>query len=190
VAVVVEHVFITTMEAHEAMLAALAMLQSHGFSASAAARAFEVAAPGQTAPPVWDQLEVTRGNKKIARAKSVADLPQSVRLEWDRGRVTVAASIASVLPGRSGGSFAFSAEGVQTKKLNRHVDLMTSLATSLEALLARREPLEQARITWDAAEARMAEDLHRRRRNGAIAGIVALVIIGTLVSILIWALSR
>src|SRR6266550_777518 len=86
----VEHAFITTLEASDALQLASRFLNARGFEA-VAQNAFALGPGG------WNVLEMTRGKRKAQRAKSVVDLPQQVRLEWDRGRVTVAASALSAM---------------------------------------------------------------------------------------------
>src|SRR3954452_20642571 len=82
---VIEHQFVTTMEGSDAMRAASEFLTARGF-----------AVKGQNDFAVgggWTTLEVIRGKSNAARAKSIAELPQRLRLDYDRGRVTVAATL-------------------------------------------------------------------------------------------------
>src|SRR5438094_827837 len=72
------------MEAHQALSAASSMLQSAGFSVNNNA-AFQMGG--------WSDLELRRGKTSETRAKDVTQCPQQVRIEWDRGRVNVAASV-------------------------------------------------------------------------------------------------
>src|SRR3712207_6576985 len=81
---VVEHVFVTTLEAPDALTRASEFLAAGGFVVQEQ-KAFPLGG--------WNAVEVTRGKSNAARAKSVEELPQRVRVEWDRGRVTVAAYI-------------------------------------------------------------------------------------------------
>src|SRR4051794_16092301 len=86
---VVEHIFITTLEAPDALRLASQFLNARGYIASAQS-AFAIGGGGG-----WNVLEMTRGKKSAAKAKSVIEFPQTIRIEWDRGRVTVAASSTS-----------------------------------------------------------------------------------------------
>src|SRR3954453_1751804 len=84
---VVEHTFVTTMLAPEALTAASGLLASRGFVAIGD-RAFALDGG-------WNCLEMTRGKKNAARSKTILDLPQQVRIEFDRGRISMAASLTA-----------------------------------------------------------------------------------------------
>src|SRR5689334_21573109 len=92
---VVEHTFITTLSAPDALRLASQFLSQRGFVATAQ-EAFAIGAGD-----AWNVLEMTRGQKKARRAKSIVVYPQTLRLEWDRGRVSVAASAISYQESRS-----------------------------------------------------------------------------------------
>src|SRR6188474_2921057 len=91
---IVEHVFITTMEAPDALRLASQFLSSRGFEA-VHQEAFQLGAPD-----TWNVLEMRRGKKTPAKAKSHLELPQQVRLEYDRGRIALAASAQSLQEAR------------------------------------------------------------------------------------------
>ena len=141
----VEHVFVTTKEAPEALSAALGFLQRLGFA---------VQSRTQTG------LEVQRGLGKPARAKRISDLPQRARLEFDRGRVTLAASVR------------------EHRKAERlHAEMLTALAEGLELLLAQGRPEEEACLRWDQVDAEIVARAARQRRRRRIAIVFLLLII-------------
>ena len=67
---VIEHTFVTTMEAPQAMTAAAQFLAQRGF-VDAAGHGFAVDNEAD-----WNSLEMRRGKKSAVRAKSIAQLPQ------------------------------------------------------------------------------------------------------------------
>ena len=179
---VVEHIFVTTLESPEALSAASAFLQAGGFAAVSES-AFRLDGG-------WTTLEMQRG-KKRGRPKSVADCPQQVRLEWDRGRVTVAASITPSLTG--GGSFRLTGFGYgygalggvgispTSKRAKPYNELMIAIAQGLDDLLARRVPLDEARRAWIEQEAQIQAAARKARiRSWIMLGIVLLVIFGAI----------
>ncbi|MBC8105046.1 MAG: hypothetical protein H7Z14_00525 [Anaerolineae bacterium] len=172
---VIEHTFVTTLDAPQAMHAASEMLGRRGF-VSETGSGFTV---GQAQ---WDRLDMRRG-KKAARAKSVSELPQRVHVGWDRGRVTVAMAIE---PSAVWGGSAWNLQlgfGVSSgtndgspKKMRLHTDLLMSIARSLEQLLANRQPPEVAMQEWDQAEAAIAVAARKRRiRMWIVAGVIITV---------------
>src|SRR5262249_14921959 len=96
---IVEHTFVTTLDAPDALRRASRLLEDHGFKAEEPS-AFE---PSSSGPR---DLKLQRGQRKPARARSIVQLPQEIRLQWDRGRITVAMSIVprdAVLSNLKGG---------------------------------------------------------------------------------------
>ena len=176
---VIEHTFVTTMEAEEALRTASEFLRRHGGFEPEADRAFQLGRPG------WNVIELKRGKKSASRAKLVSELAQQIRMEWDRGRVTLAASIAP----RTGAFY-----GTDTSP--RHVrnrlaaELMTAIARSLELLLAYRMPPEQAARPWDQAQAQVDEQRRREKRRNVIAWTVVVLILVGLLALSIWVNTR
>jgi hypothetical protein len=166
---VVEHSFVTTLDAPQALQAASAFLAQRGF-VSANTSAFPMT------DPTWTSLKMTRG-KTTRRARSISELPQSLRLDFDRGRVTLALSIT---PSAAWGAGSFYSEPKPTsKRLRLHRELLAAIATALESLLAHRAPAPQAAAPWDTVEAEVARVARRRKvRNGVVlASIVLLVLL-------------
>ncbi len=115
----------------------------------------------------WNNLQMRRGRKSAARAKDPTQCPQQVRLEWDRGRVSVAASIE---PGNTrnraflwGGvlGLAISASRASSKKTKQYSDLMIAISRGLDILLAQRRPPEEAGEEWLALEVRYKEQTRK-----------------------------
>ena len=177
------------MESPQALAAASEFLLAGGFVAVNES-AFQIDA-------AWTTLEMQRG-KKRGRPKSIVDCPQQVRLEWDRGRVTVAASITPALIG--GASFRMSSYGYgaragagispTSKRAKPYNQLIIAIAQGLDDLLARRLPLEQARQAWIEQEAQIQETARKARtRSWIVLGIVLLVVFALITLAVTWALS-
>jgi hypothetical protein len=157
---VVEHTFITTMEAPEALRAASEFLQASGFVAKADG-AFQIDGS-------WPALEMSRGSVKLTRS-GIRDWPQQVRVEWDRGKVEVA---ASVMPPRRGRSWNVSLTGTSDVRVSKRDDatmrdMLTKLATALELLLAQRS-LDEAAAHWSEIELRLEAEAKARKRAARI----------------------
>ena len=116
----VEHVFVTTYEMDHAMGLACGFLQGAGF---------------RLASVTPDTIEAVRGRKQ-ATARKVVQLPQVVRLTYDRGRVTVAANITP----RGG------------KEMPVHAKLMTAMARGLEWLLVDGRSTDEMMAEWAGAD--------------------------------------
>jgi len=170
---VVEHIFITTLEANDALQLASQFLGSRGFEASPQA-AFALGSEG------WSVLEMTRGKKNAARAKSVVEFPQQIRLEWDRGRITVAASSTSIYESR-----ATTVGKRASARVGRNQQAMlTALVTALQDLLeARRDPAQLSTSSALFEGQLFAADRSRRRRNIIIALSIFALFIAAIVAI-------
>jgi len=174
--VVIEHVFVTTLEAPQAMQTAMQFLASRGFER-----------PDHAAFPMggeWNTLEMRRGKKKAARARSIAQLPQLAHVQWDRGRVTVVLTIEpSAAWGGSNVSFGLQV-GAATgnpKKMKVHTQMLTAIASGLEQVLVRGALPDVAAQGWAAAEDE-ARRLARRRstRNWIILGVIVALFAGVI----------
>jgi hypothetical protein len=183
--VVIEHTFVTTMDSPQAIRAAMSFLGERGFT-SAQNPAFPVA----PTPSQMDTLHMRRGRANPNRAKSVAELPQTLRLDFDRGRVTVAASIT---PSHAWGGSRWTSVGAAGERADRmvmHQKLLTSIVIGLELLLAQREHPVTASREWQLAEAHIVDEARRRRRRNAITLIVFVAVVTLLVALLILSASR
>ena len=132
-------------------------------------------------PATWNALEMTRGRKKAARAKSVVDFPQQLRIEWDRGRVTVAVSALS--PQES------QVTGWSTKPKGKvaalQEQMLAGLVNHLQQLLEARVDSEQVLAAWAGYEKRLHDaDRSRRRRNLWISLTILFLLFGAVVLII------
>jgi hypothetical protein len=159
---VVEHSFITTLEAADALRTAAQFLNARGFEAVSEG-AFTMG------PSAWNALEMTRGTKKVRKAKSVIELQQQVRIEWDRGRVSVAASALSPQEAQATG-WNVKPTG---KAAKLQEEMLVGLASHLQQLLEGRADAGQLSAMWGNFETRLHEqDRSRRRRRGWIVLII------------------
>ncbi|HZZ41406.1 MAG TPA: hypothetical protein VFE58_00585 [Tepidisphaeraceae bacterium] len=170
---VIEHTFITTLDSSTALQSAAQLCQQHGF-VTAGESAFPMTGPE------WTDLKMARGVKNPRRAKSISQLPQILRLQFDRGRINLAISLQ---PGGPWGGGSFYTEGKPTsKRMRLHRELLTSIALSLESLLANRAPLDQATTQWSQIETEIARLARRRKiRQRIILAIVLLLVLAAVV---------
>jgi hypothetical protein len=175
--VVVEHELVTTLESTPALSAAATYLSEGGFVGQGGA-----VAVGQQE---WTTLDMTRGKKNVARAKNVAELPQRVLINFDRGRVTVAASIqASQVWG--GGGFAVSSGSVSEspKKMGLHRDLLLGIVSGLELAMTAPQVDGQARAQWVKAEAAILAEARKRSRRMVMALIVIVALFAGVIALI------
>jgi hypothetical protein len=176
---IVEHVFITTYEAPDTLRVASQFLAARGFEAVAQA-AFAMG------PATWNALEMTRGRKNAARAKSVLEFPQQVRIEWDRGRVTVAASARSPQEAQVTG-WSTKPKGIVARLEEQ---MLTGIVTHLQQLLEARIESDQVLAAWAGYENRLHEaDRSRRRRNLWISLTIIFLLFGS-VAFIIFMVAR
>ena len=103
-----------------------------------------------------------RGVAKASKAKKISDLPQEIRLEFDRGRVNLAASLEEF---RKSGEL--------------HRDLLLALALMLERAVGNGMALEQAGCDWEDVHTRIEASARKaNRRKVIIATILILFIVG------------
>src|SRR5438874_1341924 len=141
---VVEHTFITRLDAEPTMRAAFTYLQERGFVSDEPA--------GFRFEDEWKSLRMKRGRKGTAKS-AILDLPQTIHLEWDRGRVNVAAAIE-----------------IPKKELPAHSELLISITLALEELLTHQFPSAQAGRRWGEIEAvHDYERIEKRRRRRYVA---------------------
>lgn len=173
------------MESHEAMRAASDFLARGGFVAQAE-QAFQLGSEG------WTTLEMRRGRKNASRAKDPTECPQLIRLEWDRGRVTVAAAIEPQNTRGRGflwGGFlglAISAGSRASRRTREHSDLMITLSRGIETLLSQRRAPEEAALAWFAMEGELKAKARRSRvRSWIYLGIFLAVVVALIVLMVI-----
>ena len=145
--ILVEHSFITRLAAEEALLRADDLLG-----------AFEFVREPSSEPNV---IEFRRGRRKAAKARKVSELPQRLRLEYDRGRVALAASLEEY---RKAGPL--------------HRELLLTLAESLELAIGQERPLEEARARcYEIHEQIDARACRRRWRDHMMIAALLLFIV-------------
>ena len=154
---IVEHTFITTLEGDDAIKRISDFLFQRGFTVVPKS-AFGLDAQTRT-------ITLTRGRAKAAKAKSIDELPQEVRVEWDRGRVIVAASIEP----HERSSFSMSSAHIKpdSPKLYVHRELLMVIATSLETLLSNQD-LQMLEPRWKWMGELIEQDRLKRRRRRRI----------------------
>jgi hypothetical protein len=181
---IAEHVFVTTLEPPVALTRIMDFLTARGFRP----REHTSAAQGP-----WSSVVFFRGRKYAARAKSVSELPQEVRLGWDRGRVTVAVSIRAVA--RSILPVTASMDGApelpaSSPKARLHTNLILSIAEGLELLLSREVAPAEAAARWEAVEEEIRLDARSRRRKSLVYLFILLALLALLVALLVYVLGR
>lgn len=152
-----EHSFVTTRDVGPVMEDTKEMLSSFGFAIE-----------------MRDEhsLQVWRGLPNPARAKNPNQLPQKVRVEFDRGRVIVAALIEE-----------------RNRKFGRFsADMMTALASCLEGMLCEGRSLQEVRAPWDEVQIRIANLVARQKRSNLIAIVILIGIILAIVGVAAWAM--
>ena len=160
---VVEHTFVTTLEAPDALRSVSSMLHDLGFVADAQ-NAF-------TVEQSWNAVELRRGNAKSRRGKGILQWPQQVRVEWDRGRVDVAVAVHPPPRGRLDSNVT-----KISKKQNALVEQwLMALAQSIELLLAQQLPPSQAQANLVLLEQDLNEQARRSKRTSMIVLTLVLV---------------
>lgn len=141
-----EHTFITTADAAVALSGARKLLSELGF---------------KERPCSGDAVEFYRGKASSRRAARADELPQNIRLEYDRGRISFAASIQC-----------------HRKPQPLHRSMLLSLAETAEAHLSKNRPMSEARAPWDAVAREIEANVARRRRFQLICVAVVLIALG------------
>lgn len=140
---IVEHSFVTTLEQDVAMQAMHDLLTPLGFASA-------------PVPKDVFHLDWSRGASEPYKSSFVLKRPQRVRAEFDRGRMTIAAS-------------ARTARNAEEKLFE---PLMLALATAAEAHVGKGEPIESALVPVRAAN----EVLRRKDRRRMILIIILLAL--------------
>ena len=196
---VVEHVFVTTWPAEEALGAAARFLADRGFSAveaggfavgtvaaqpvganaavaSASAPPPLPSAAQSVAQPTWNSLHLRRPAGKVGRAMTMVTLPQTLRLDFDRHRLTLAITgTEDAYVARRG---LFGSGGLTEAERQSQINLLFVMARALESLLADKAAPEQAAAVWKQTESQMigaAEATARRGTRNFTILMIALV---------------
>ena len=183
---VVEHSFITTLEANDALAAASQLLQAFGFFPDPQNTYLPGAGAhtGLTGDGL-QSLQLSRGSADRMTGRGIADWPQQVHLRWDRGKVEVAASITPPAYTRSWnvsltGSTTVKPHAAETALMQEY---LMALATSVELLLAHRQANE-AQETLSRVMLRLQASAHDRRRRNRTRMIWVVVIVLLLIGLL------
>lgn len=177
---VVEHVFVTVLESADALKRASDYLSARGFAvAPDSAGGFTVGGEN----PAWTTLEMQRGKTSSGRAKNIAQLPQKIRIEWDRGRMTVALSIAASAAW-GGSSFMLTNQTPgNLKKMQLHIRLLNAIAIGLEHLLAYNGTGQPEYADWDATEKEILAVARRRKIRTIIILLLVFLMLGAVITI-------
>jgi hypothetical protein len=150
---VVEHSFVTTLSGHDALSTATTLLSRIGFAADSQG--------GAVANEVEQMsIQMKRGKKTVRLASSPLEYPQRIRIDWDRGRVVVAASIETLLDSQQ----------LRLKKefweaiARKHSAPMLALATGLEDVLSGHREPDAVLQGWLALEEPIRRQAEKRRR--------------------------
>lgn len=152
-----EYSFITTAEQSEAFQFASDVMAVLGFLHDPMAGA--------------NSLSWSRGVKVGRKAKKLHEVPQRVMLSFDRGRITVAATIEEVP------QFA-----KEKKVLEAY---LIALANTLDMCIGQRMTIENVRQQWDAANEEMAVRDKKRRRAQVWRITIALLFVAMLFAVVI-----
>jgi hypothetical protein len=175
---IVEHVFVTTLEPTDAFHQAASLLAPRGF----------YYAPEAALQPGSATIEFHRPARTTVTHAALKH-PQSIRLEYDRGRITLAA--AATLPEASPYASFATSKKLSASQIAQVADLLTEIARSLETLLVHPTDPAQAAAGWDRLEAQYETDATATRRRSHRTVVIALgVVAGIAAAVLVIALAR
>jgi hypothetical protein len=132
----VENIFITTLDAGPTLDAANEYLTALGFQS----------APSSEPQPPANTAQWSRGLKKLKHYVRISDLPQRARVDFDRGRVT----------------FAISVEERGKEKPALHEGMLMSIATGIEQYIGGK-PMTDALAVVDGPQAGIEKHFRRQR---------------------------
>jgi hypothetical protein len=188
---VIEHVFVTTLDGPTALERIRQFLGNRGFLTTlapvATSRQWDMLPDAAAGPATPLRLQMRRGEEKAAKAESIARLPQAAAVEFDRGRVTLAVEIE--LSPAWGGLGLFHPEG-REKKTELHRRLLYTIATGIEQVVLQDLPEQDAAVAWRDVERQIAEAAANRRRRRNITIVVILAIVAALILWAIWAANQ
>ena len=164
---ILEHTFVTTLEAKDALSQASKLLTENGFELEPES-SFSM-------DGAWNRIKLRRGKKSPQKARHICELPQRIQMDYDRGRIVTALQIEAMPVG----SFwhVSSEPNANSRKARPHIALMTRISQTLEALLVHRVDPREAAQQWKQLEAELIkEGMQKRRRRNSIATILLIVI--------------
>jgi hypothetical protein len=143
-----EHTFVTTLTDAEALDRGQRFLEALDFEIESR---------------LVQQLTARRGKSRAHRGR-IDQLPQRVKLDFDRGRVVLAASIE-----------------IHGKSKQLHQDLLLAIARALEANLVRGEDFSAFDELTDVQQ-RIENDAHHRR----VGAIIIIVLVWIFLITIVW----
>ena len=148
----VEHSFVTTLEAVDALSRIQQLVEGLGFTVEECDE---------------HQLSARRGERTAARAKSLEELPQHLKIGFDRGRIDLAISLE-----------------VRRRALDLHRDLLLGIARALESSVVSGLKTEQAVELLVELQRELGHQATRRKiRSWILAVGLFLLAIGALVAV-------
>lgn len=165
----VEHTFVTTIPMAQAMPTIEQFLRSRGFIIPEDA---PPASEGSSQPALHLQRPIGR----VGRNRWLAILPQILRLQFDRGRITLALSISPQTDwNRKARRPAFKRQ-ITPGELNGQTNLLVAEAQAVESILAAQLPVDQAVQQWDRIEQQLVQEVQdAARRHRAICIVLGLI---------------
>jgi hypothetical protein len=171
---VIEHIFVTTCTPHDIVGRVGNLMNAHGFAAAPQV-AFSVD-PNQ---PMQLEYRKKGGRRSFRlRQPSLSECEQTVRLDFDRGRVTLAAALTH----HASANVTIGTPGKRAKKiLTFQENILFGLAHGVEGVLSQ-PPAPDAAARWDAAIA--AADTHARRASNRtlLIFLIVVALLGALVT--------
>lgn len=104
-------------------------------------------------------IVATRGKEKAGTARKTEDLPQRVRVEFDRGRVNIAASLTP-----------------KAKVLPHHRTMMLAIVNAIEAVVGRNEDAKPYVEDWSNLRSE-GDAYDRKQRQKRATGCALLVVL-------------
>ena len=171
---IVEHSFVSPKPPEELFAAARTFLTVRGF------------VPKVVSAETPFSLEFRRGRIKPARNLSILELPQLIRIDWDRGRVQLALSITPSVQTSFSMSVAANISP-DSPRLRLHRALLTSIATGLEQFLADNQPAPVASAEWLRVEDQITHQAARdaRWRVRKIIILILVIVLGPIIGCII-----
>lgn len=174
---VIEHEFVTTFSTQDVINMAWQFLSARGFVADTGQEPVQVTGPERAA------MEMRRGRKSVGRACGTIELPQRIRIEFDRGRVSVAASITGQTRSFTVATPRDPAPG--SAKGRALTELLMALVHALEAELTHGDLHGQATAALDALETQLQQQAQKRRRRGRTFLVIAILFVACASGLLI-----
>jgi hypothetical protein len=181
---IAEHVFVTTLSSSQVILAVKSMLEPQGFVAQSSG-AFSLAGDESMAV---EFVRAAQGRQSFRLHRLPRSFPQSVRVEFDRGRVTVAASLVNLAVDLDQERIAKRGWGTKFKQLQGQQQIVMAHCTAVENVLNRGMDPSAAYEPVRAAEMGYA-DLTRSGGRGCLIALLV-ILIAIVISVVVSLTSR